>query len=235
MIDVGPSGISRLIGRGMPYVEGTDDHGRFCKFIDPAKADAWRALNLQPKIDGNTGKLRGAVAPKTTAPKPRKPPPADGAVSTSSAAAVVDDVEPHTPQRTTARPASPSKTGDAGGRTLAEEIAAETQMMRLDRERDITATARLRRLAAEGKLIDRELVLDGAEFFVGSVVRLLDRVPADFASKLAAELGVNEHKVYLALQRMTDGLRSDLAGIAARERDRAGEREVQLPEPDTGA
>lgn len=208
-IGIGKSGMSRLISRGLPFTEGQDDHGRLCKFIDPVLADAWRSTHLTPKLDGKTGLLRGSVDTTTS----RRPSPPS-----------------HKP-REPARPSPPASRQSVAGGDEDLETARRMRQLRAQREEDVSALARLKRLQAEGKLLDREAALEGHERFVGQLAVLLDRMPADQATLLADRVGCTEHEAYLALKDLAIRLRSDLATYAERERDRLGIEE-DIPEVD---
>lgn len=229
------SRVSSWFQRGLPFVDGQDDHGRKCKFVDVAVADIWCATHLKPQIRPD-GKLGGAPmntsrkpraeqkAPPNTAPPMERPSPAPRTEGPSS-----DPDAGEGPKRRvfdfTAPPGLPPP--DLVAQPRAEDpihdaahFAAATQRHRAQAEADKSALVRLRLLQAQGALLDRGAALDAHEHFVQMVATTLERAPADHATDLAAKVGCTEHQAYLALRDVIDGLRGDLAIHADRERER---------------
>lgn len=192
---MGKSAMSRLFAAGLPNYPGADDHGRHCKFVLPDEADQWRASFCTPKMDGRTGLLRAA-------------PDLAGTGSESSAAGG---------KQTSSAAAGSSAAGAGPG---PQTIAVRIQEARATSAEEDAQSRRYKRLALEGLLLDRRAAINAHLTFVGQVASSLDRLPADWATKLAGDLGVSEHAAYVALRKVSEGLREDLARSAGRERKR---------------
>lgn len=207
---IGKSGMSRLIADGLPVIEGRDDHGRKCKFVDPAEADLWRTANCTPKLDGN-GQLRGLPAgPTPTGPATRD----DGGPSRTEGARPVS-----APPRSAPRAAYGSEGAGEDGLNRAERIAeAKAQAAE-----DDAATRRLKRLNAEGALVDRDVAIAVQVEFAAVVGKAVDRMAADMATHVATLVGCSEHAAYQALKDVAQKLRTGIArsADAAHERARA--------------
>ena len=190
---IAPSAMTRLFGRGLPSYEGKDAHGRLCRQVNPAEADRWRSLYCIPKV-GADGKVRGL--PPEGGSSNRAPPP------NPPGRKLADDA----PRRTDPVPRNISPDVE-GAETKAERLAEA----RASSAEDEAATRRLRRLEVEGKLLDREAGLDVVAAFGGEVGKMLDRMPGDCASEIAAACGCDEHTAYRALKALGEMMRSDLA------------------------
>jgi hypothetical protein len=233
-IGVAKSRVSEYVKRGMPAVEGSDDHGRICKFINPETADWWRSNNLGVKVEGATGRIRGgAVDLPQRAPPARDPQgdPAGGQTGRRSSAR-------HPPRRSSASTRSPL-TGDAEDSAALvasrESASRRIQAAKISQEEDKALTARLRRMQVQGKLLDRKAFMDVFEGFVAQTAVSIERMPQDLATKVADRLGLEEHPVYLALRDLVvERLRSDLATYAEQQRDRLPPGE-EPPEDDASS
>lgn len=197
---MGKSAMSRLFTAGLPNYPGGDDHGRHCKFVLPDEADRWRASFCTPKMDGRTGLLRGA------------PDLADGPAPTGRATPGTGGGGHR------ASPGSPAGGAGEGPQTIAVRI----QEARATSAEEEARARTYKRQALEGLLLDRRAAVNAHKTFVGKVASTLDRMPADWATKLAGDLGVTEHAAYLTLRKVADGLREDLAVEVRREGKRLG-------------
>jgi len=231
------SRVSAWFQRGLPFVEGQDDHGRKCKFVEPAVADIWCATHLTPTLrpDGrfggtpmNTSRKQRAEqkAPPAPAPSMERPSPTQRTEGPSSAPSAGEGSKRRVFDFS-APPGQPPPELVAQSRsddpiTEAAHLATETQRHRAQAEADKSAIIRLRLLQAQGALLDRGAALDAHEHFVQMVATTLERAPADHATDLASKLGCTEHQAYLALRDVIDGLRGDLAIHAEREQERLG-------------
>lgn len=192
---IAPSAMTRLFGRGLPGYEGRDPHGRLCRMVNPAEADQWRSLNCTPKV-GPDGKVRG-LPPEGGSSGRARPPNPPGAKLPEGALRRNDPTPLNRPD------------GD-DGQTKAERLAEA----RASSAEDDAATRRLKRLEAEGKLLDRNAGLDVLAAFAGEVGKMLDRMPQGEAVGVAAAVGCDEHTAYRALKPVVEKMRSDLARYA---------------------
>lgn len=209
---MGKPAMSRLFGAGLPNYPGKDDHGRNCKFVLPSEANRWRASFCTPKMDGRTGLLRGA-------------PDLAGSAFENAAAGGERSAAARRPSLDAgvAQPASPgSPAGGAGAGPGSQTIAVRIQEARATSAEEDAQSRRYKRLALEGLLLDRRAAIHAHLTFVGMVASTLDRMPADWATKLAGDLGVAEHAAYLALRKVSEGLREDLARASRAEGERLG-------------
>ncbi len=197
---MGKSAMSRLFAAGLPNYPGADDHGRHCKFVLPAEADRWRASFCTPKMDGRTGLMRGA------------PDLAAGAAPTGRA----------TPGTGAGGHRTSHGSPAAGAGEGPQTIAVRIQEARATSAEEEARARTYKRQALEGLLLDRRAAIHAHLIFVGMTASVLDRMPADWATKLAGDLGVTEHAAYLALRKVADGLREDLARSARAEGARLG-------------
>lgn len=188
---VAKSRVSAWIAKGMPFSEGKDGHGRACKFIEPADADAWRAASLEPKADGS-GRVRGLVEAPAVVPGPER-----------EAKSRAPSEGPALP------PAAPTN-----------ESALRIQAARAE-SGELELEMRRTRLAAQQRqLVDRRAAVEVLHGFAGSIANALERMPADAATALAEELGCDQHKAFQALRRVGDRLRDDLARHANADAER---------------
>lgn len=212
-IGVAKSRVSAYLSRGMPYIDGKDDHGRDCKFIDPQTADWWRTQNLGVKVEGATGRVRGGIVQHNPgAPAPADPQGDAGAGQTGRRAS--------SPKRSAGGAGlSPSGTAPPAD-SVRHDATRRIQAAKVSEAEDKALSARFRRLKDQGKLLDRTAFQDIFEAFVGKVAVTIDRMPQDMATVVASRLDQEEHPVYLALREVADRIRSDLATYAEQERDR---------------
>lgn len=196
------SRMSAHIAKGLPYVDGQDAHGRLCKLVVPQQADDWIAANVDVRLDP-LGRLSGLRS--GTLPEPDRLPPAEEG-----------DPRPAAPP-TPARPvnaAAPPPTSGATANNLADTQARIAEARASEFE-DKAAHARLRRLKEEGSLLDRKAAISAQQAFVTKVGTAIDRMAADSASVMAAELGVTDHQAFSALKRIAVRMREDLARDAS--------------------
>ena len=111
------------------------------------------------------------------------------------------------PPSMTPSPASMSAERIQAARAESQEIDLEARRTRLE--------------AARGRLVDRAAAVDVVKAFAGAVGVAIDRMPADCATTLAEELGVDHHQAFQALRRVGDRLRDDLARHADANAERA--------------
>lgn len=194
-ISVTKSGMSRMVARGLPYTDGKDDHGRDCRLVNPDEADAWRAANLTPKVDGE-GRVRGIVERRP--PRPAEPKPSLTGVR---AAALGKAPAPATRSPASGQPGDPSA-AERIQAAKALEAELQTQMRQMAHDK------------AAGLLVDKRAAVLAHENFVGRLIQMLERAPADYASNLADKLGVEAHALYKVLVELIEGLRRDLARTA---------------------
>ena len=202
-INVQKSRMSAWLKLGMPYVDGRDGHGRVCKLVDLAEADAWRMANTEVRVDAS-GQLRGLdmacdLSREAVKPRPAAPPAGEGDPSLE------------------ARPAEAAS-------TPLPSVQIELTPQQLATSRIAEAKARTSEMEAEGKglllaqrrgdLIDRAAALEVITGFALGIGAILDRKPAEGAVHVAAELGSTTHKAMLALRKVTDELRAELAQLA---------------------
>lgn len=187
---IGPPAMSRLFGRGLPGYPGKDQHGRDCRMVNPAEADQWRTLNCTPKM-GVDGKVRGMPREGGSSGVARAPNPPFKAVP------------PGAPTRHDPVPRTDGEDTISKAERVAEAKASAAE--------DEAATRRLKRLKEEGSLLDRNAGLDIIAAFAGEVGKMLDRMPGDEATAIAAACGSDEHTAYQALKAVVETMRSDLA------------------------
>ncbi|WP_295170100.1 hypothetical protein [uncultured Brevundimonas sp.] len=190
---IAPSAMSRLFGRGLPGYPGKDQHGRDCKMVNPAEADRWRSLHCTPKV-GADGRVRGMPPEGGSSNRARPPNPPFKAI----------------PEGSPPRHAPTPRHAPADGEdtvTKAERLAEA----RASAAEDDAATRRLKRLKEEGSLLDRGAGLDIIAAFTGELGKMLDRMPGDEATAMAAACGCDEHTAYQALKAVVETMRSDLA------------------------
>ncbi len=214
---IGKSGMARLIALGLPVHPGTDGHGRVCKFVLPAEADEWRRANCTAKPDKD-GRMRGppdftpSATARTVAADASSPAPGSAPRPASAKAG------PSSPRGGASTHGDEGEGGGYGVGTLS--VGERTQLARMREAEERAESATLRRLTAEGRLLDREAAIDAHLAFVGQVGTAIDRMPADHATTVASALGVTEHQAYLVLRKVGERLREDLARYAASEGER---------------
>jgi len=221
------SRMSALFKRGMPYQDGRDEHGRECKFVNPVECDVWRAAHQQIRVqaDGAVHGLPDLSQNTQREPAPAEVPPPEHAGGGLGAARAGSEppkgAKPPPAPRIAARPAHGSGATGAGGGDFAAEmdVAKRIQFAKASEAEDRAYTQRLRRWREEGLLLDREGAIDAHLAFVTQVGTSIDRMP------------VTEHQVFIALRRVAERMREDLARYAANEADRL---DADAPEPEAG-
>ncbi|MEH0194564.1 hypothetical protein V7S57_02395 [Caulobacter sp. CCNWLY153] len=179
--------MSAWFGQGMPYVDGKDEHGRICKLVRLAQADAWRMANTEVRAD-SSGRLRGlemASEPSGAQPEPAPLPEAKG-VSPPAGKARGSGALPAASSAGSTDPFQAMQIRIAEAKALGVESDAENK--------------RLRMLQTQGKLLDREAAVGAHKAFVTRVGIAIDRMPSSCAALVAARLGVTEHDVFQALK-----------------------------------
>lgn len=190
---ISPPAMSRLFKNGLPGYPGKDQHGRDCRLVNPAEADQWRSLYCTPKV-GVDGKVRGMPPEGGSSGRARAPNPP------------FKPIPPGSPARNDPTPRNVSPSGEDGV-SKAERLAEA----RASAAEDDAATRRLKRLKEEGSLLDRGAGLDIIAGFTGELGKMLDRMPGDEATGVAAACGCDEHTAYQALKAVVERMRSDLA------------------------
>ena len=150
-------------------------------------------MNCTPKV-GVDGKVRGLPPEGGSSGRARPPNPPFKALPEGSL------------RRNDPTPRNPSGDGDDAV-TKAERLAEA----RASAAEDDAATRRLKRLKEEGSLLDRSAGLDIIAAFTGELGKMLDRMPGDEATSIAAACGCDEHTAYQALKAVVETMRSDLA------------------------
>ena len=172
----------------MPHtVERDPERGTITKLIDVAQADAWRAANVAPRVDSR-GHMRGVVDPGRSVAARRRgetPPAPPKGMGHPSAA----------PQ---AKPTSSDRViRMSEARSQTAEIDLELRRTRLD--------------AARGALVSRAGAEQVARTFAAAVGVMINRMAEDSALTVASALGSTEHEAFLALRKVAQRLREDLA------------------------
>lgn len=204
MIGVIKARLTQWYAQGLPHVDGADDHGRLCKWLDPDQADAWRAANLKTSVDGE-GRVRGIVEPRRDTPRDTGGADAERP-SAPTARGGAEDGPPGRPAGDGA-----SLTPPADGAPQAPSTAERIQEARASQAEDDAEKARFNRLKTQGLMVDRKAAIKVQEGFATKVGVAIDRMPADMATIVADGLKTSEHDAYTVLKLVSRRLREDLA------------------------
>jgi hypothetical protein len=216
-VGISPPRMTKFFHEGMPFVNGKDAEGRRdCKLVDVHAADLWRMANTDIRIDAD-GRLRGLESgARAPAPVPAGALAGTGVPSPAAEQATPSPVSGESP----ASPKPPAE--ELTGSQLAAARIAEAKAAGVEADTDYK---RQRLAAAQGLLVDRKAAIGAHQAFVQKVGVSIDRMPQNYASKIAARLGVSEHEAFKALKEVVaQQMREDLARDARSHADAARRR-----------
>lgn len=224
--------MSEYFAKGMPWHAGKDQEGRRdSKLVNIRDADMWRMANTEVRIaaDGTLRGLNMAGGADAPAGLSHAGSTRGEGVNPGASEAAAAGPPPAPPPTPSASSSSASSSGQPE-----EMTAQQATTLRIMEAKasgvEADASAKIMRLRAlEGSLLDREAAVAAHRAFVQKVGTAIDRMPSNLAGLVAAQLGVPEHAVFMALTdivsvRMREDLAKDARSHADAARRRGGKR-----------